>query len=283
MTELVELPNLVTLDLSYNDLAGTLFEGFRGLQTLRLQNNVLTGTIPINFFDNESVMQQLNIGSNAMNGTVPGEVGLASKLTGLYLFDNEFSGSIPVLGNMPLRFFQGYSNNFTGILPFDLFLGVWATTITEWWVYDNQLTGELSQTLGLFPNLRDFRVGQNQLTGTIPASTYTLARLFRLELNDNLLTGGVERSIRDLTSLETFDVSGNALNGTLPEEIAQIPVLRNVQVQANLISGTIPTDLCFLNTMEFLVADCLPEFDPPTECFCCTSCCARDTGVCVTY
>jgi Leucine-rich repeat (LRR) protein len=284
VTELVELPELVFLDLSHNGLGGTLFDGYRELQTLQLQNNALTGTIPTNFFDDESVMQRLNVGSNFLNGTIPGEVGLASKLTGLYLFDNDLTGNIPVLGNMPLKFFQAYSNNFTGILPFDLFFGVWAGTITEWWVYENQLTGELSQNMGLFPNLRDFRIGQNRLVGTIPLSTYTLPRLFRLELNDNQLTGTIDRSIRDLISLETFDVSGNiGINGTVPEEIADISVLRNVLVQDTKLTGTIPTDLCFLPTMEILVADCLPEFSPPNECACCTTCCERDTNVCVTF
>jgi Leucine-rich repeat (LRR) protein len=270
-------------DLSHNGLSGTLDPVFKGLRTLNLQYNNLTGIIPSNFFDDQSVMRQLNIGSNRMNGTIPADIGFASQMTGLFVFENAFTGSIPNLGNMPLQVFQGQNNKFTGMLPFDLFYGTWAETIREWWAFDNQLSGPLSENLGLFPRLQDFRVGNNTLEGTIPVSTYDARRLFRLQVNDNLLTGPISPGIDGLSSLETFDVSGNQLTGTIPTEIGSLSSLQVVRTQFNLFTGVIPGDLCFLGSMEVLEADCLPETSPPTECFCCTSCCDRDRDVCVRF
>lgn len=283
VTELVQLPFLESLDLSHNELRGTLDNVFKGLKTLHLQSSLLTGTIPSNFFDNDSVMRQLNIGNNFMNGTLPGEVGLASQMTALYVFENNFVGSIPSLGNMKLRVFQGQGNIFQGMLPFDLFFGNWASTLQEWWAFDNQLTGTISTALGLLRNLQDFRVGRNNLEGPIPQSTYDLSRLFRFEVNENLLVGSIEPEIIGLSSLETFDVTYNALTGELPEELGQIATLKVVKTQNNLFSGLVPTDLCFQPAMEVLEADCLPEANPPVECVCCTSCCERGTDTCITY
>lgn len=283
VTELLQLPFLRSLDLSHNDLLGTLDTNFNQLQTLHLQYNAMTGTIPTSFFDAQSVMTRLNIGNNFMNGTLPSEVNLASQLTALYVFENNFVGTIPGLGKMPLQIFQGQGNIFDGPLPFDLFFGEWAETIQEWWVFDNQLTGMLSSSMGLLRNLQDFRVGNNFFQGPIPPSTYDLPNLFRFEVNDNELTGDIGSAISGLTSLEVFDVSGNALTGVLPEELGRLPNLVDVKTQNNLFSGTVPTDLCFLTTMEVLEADCLPEANPPIECFCCTTCCQRGTDTCVRY
>lgn len=283
VTELVQLPFLDSLDLSHNELDGTLDNVFKGLRTLHLQSNRLIGTIPNNFFDDESVMRQLNIGNNFMNGTLPGEVGLASKMTALYVFQNNFVGSIPSLGNMPLRIFHGHGNILQGAMPFDLFFGNWASTLQEWWAFDNQLTGTLSTALGLLRNLQDFRVGRNNLDGPIPQSAYDLSRLFRFEVNDNQLAGSIEPEISGMSSLETFDVTYNALTGELPDELGQIDTLKVVKTQFNLFSGVVPTDLCFQPAMEVLEADCSPEANPPVECVCCTSCCQRGTNRCTSF
>lgn len=279
----MNLPVLQSLDLSHNGLAGELSNVFKGLQTLHLQYNSMTGTIPTSFFDSQSVMTRINIGNNFMNGTLPGEVNLASQLSALYVFENNFVGTIPGLGKMPLQIFQGQGNIFNGPLPFDLFFGEWAETIQEWWVFDNQLSGELSASMGLLLNLQDFRAGNNFFKGPIPPSTYELPNLFRFEVNNNELTGAIDSAIGGLSRLEVFDVSRNQLTGALPEELGRLSNLAAVKTQNNLFSGTVPTDLCFLTSMEVLEADCLPEANPPIECNCCTTCCQRGTDTCVRY
>merc|ERR1712176_1233086 len=168
-------------------------------------------------------------------------------------FDNKFTGRIPVLGNMPLINFRAQGNQFTGMLPFDYsYAGTWADTLREWWVYDNRLTGSLSESLGFLTSLEDLRLNNNNLSGSIPDSITDLQRLFR------------------------FDAQSNALVGTVPEDIGTLPVLRDLRLQFNNLDGLIPTSLCFLESMEVLEADCLsPQVseEPKTDCYCCTTCC----------
>lgn len=264
VTELSQLPMLERLDLSHNGLKGTLSESFRSIKTLRLQYNNIEGKIPSNFFDDQSAMEELNIGANEMSGSIPSEVGLVSKMSNLYLFDNMFTGTIPVLGNMPLINFQAQENKFTGIMPFDYsYSGTWADTLREWWVYDNQLTGSLSESLSFLTSLEDLRINNNKLTGSIPESILDLKRLFRL------------------------DVHSNALTGTVPEGIGSLPVLRDVRLQFNSLDGIVPTSLCFLESMEVLEADCLApegsEDAPQTDCYCCTTCCNPKDVKCQFY
>jgi len=273
VTELAALPELEVLDLSHNGLRGQLHEDFRSLKTLRLQYNNLSGSIPSRFFDDKSTMRELNVGSNQMTGTIPSEVGLSSQMANLYIFENNFSGSIPVLGKMPLINFHAQSNDLKGMLPFDFhFSGPWPETLREWWVYDNQLSGPLSESLGFLSSLEDLRANNNQFSGSIPDSIGDLQRLFR------------------------FDVQSNYLTGTVPTGIGDLPELRDVRVQFNSITGVIPTSLCFLESMEVLEADCLPGPDreddfllmspqtkPEADCFCCTTCCNAKTEECIFY
>ncbi len=261
VTELTALPMLQVLDLSHNGLQGTISQGFRSLETLRLQYNAIRGTIPKHLFGSESVMREFNVGSNFMTGTIPDEVGLASFMTDLSLFGNKFTGSIPSLGNMPLVNFHAQQNALTGIMPFDYGLsGAWTKSLREWWVYDNKLTGSLSENLGFISNLEDIRMNNNELTGRIPESIQDLQRLFRLHLHSNSLTG------------------------TVPESIGSLPQLRDLRVQFNNLEGVVPTSLCFLESMEVLEADCLSfTGEPQTDCYCCTTCCNPDLGGCQFY
>mmetsp|Transcript_13690 Transcript_13690/g.34430 ORF Transcript_13690/g.34430 Transcript_13690/m.34430 type:complete len:821 (+) Transcript_13690:219-2681(+) len=261
VTELTVLPMLQVLDLSHNELQGTVSEGFGSLQTLRLQYNALQGNIPKNLFSSKSVMKELNIGSNFMTGTIPDEVGLASQMTDLYLFGNKFTGSIPRLGNMPIVNFHAQENDLSGVMPFDYgYDGPWTKTLQEWWVYDNKLTGPLSSNLGFVTNLEDMRVNNNELTGSIPESIEDLQRLFR------------------------FDLHMNSLTGTIPESIGSLPQLRDLRLQFNDFGGVVPSSLCFLESMEVLEADCLAFVgEPQTDCYCCTTCCNPDLGGCQFY
>jgi len=280
VTEITMLPELQVLDLSHNGLRGTLSDEFSKLQQLRLQYNAITGTIPNDFFPPNSTMREFNVGSNFMDGTLPRDMGLSTQLTSLMVFRNKFQGIIPAIGKMPLVEFQGQSNEFNGLLPFDLgYDGTWPTALRSWWAYDNRLKGTIPQNIQFLQNLEDFRVNNNQLFGPIPESIQELKRLYR------------------------FEVQSNYLGGTVPAVMGDIPGLTTVKVQENRLTGVIPLSLCFLDSMEVLEADCiiptkleelqyagdlsnliLSSTKPPvTECYCCTACCNSVTGECVDY
>jgi len=310
------LPELQTLDLSNNDLEGSITDDFATLTKLNLQYNKLQGTIPESLFSEDSVMDELNVGSNRLSGSLPPMMGLAPNLGRLSVSDNELTGTIPPIGSMPLESFRGQNNFFVGILPFDYgYGGQWPETLKEWWTYNNRLSGSIPDGIGYISNLEDFRVAFNQLEGTLPGTVGNLDRLFRL------------------------DVSNNRLIGEIPEELGALASLTDVQVQFNSLIGEVPSSLCFLDTMFALEADCaftrteggvisqgnnrpprpsspedndpLPVFGsieeaveaareqedqgggayipppPPAitqvQCYCCTKCCNQATGTCMQF
>ena len=234
VTELLSLPELTVLDLCHNGLEGSVSEGFGNLTTVKLSNNAITGKIPTSLIGKESPLEMLDLGSNKISGTIPTGISLSISLRFLSLGNNELTGSIPILGNMPLEIFHAQDNNLVGILPFDYgYMGEWPSTLREWWVSDNYLTGYLPEGLGFLTSLEDFRVSGNYFKGAIPESIGTMDRLFRFEVDDNRLTG------------------------TIPEAITSMSSLQNVRVQFNGLTGTVPTDLCFLDSMASLEANCL--------------------------
>ena len=309
VNELSDLPYLEILDLSHNKLEGGLTEVFRTLTKLKLQHNKITGTIPLNFFGDTSPLDELNVGANHMEGPIPNTVGLSSKLKLLSVHDNAFTGTIPVLGNMPLEVFHGQNNLFEGILPFDYgYGGTWPNTLKEWLVHNNTLSGSIPEGIGFLSDLEDFRIHHNQFDGSIPESIVRLERLFR------------------------FEVQSNFLEGTIPESIGLLPALRDVRVQFNQLSGEVPPAMCLMDTMYTLEADCyfndagtirvvtednspdeiIPSFasleeavaaaraqgigvkTPPgaptpvpipkeVQCYCCTKCCNSETGDCLRF
>jgi len=181
---------------------------------------------------------------------------------------------------MPLRTFQGYTNQFTGPLPFDLdYGGVWPDTMRVCWAFENEITGSSTHNIWFLANLEELRLSDNQLTGTTPESTFELSNLFRLEVHSNFLSG------------------------TIPDEISNLSDLRNVKVQFNSFTGAIHISLYFLDSMEVLEVDCLPPKEdndnrsggtstvaPITTtttttqgCYCCTTYCNDVTEECVRW
>jgi len=159
VTDLLKLPYLDSLDLSHNSLEGSISEDFKTLKTLKLSHNEVSGSIPEGLFYEDSPLEELDIASNELTGTIPGTIGEANNLKIVKLSDNELGGTIPPLGNMPLETFHGDGNTLTGFLPFDYgYGGVWTSTLKEYWAYDNALTGTIPENIGFISELEDLRL-----------------------------------------------------------------------------------------------------------------------------
>jgi hypothetical protein len=258
VTELLSLPKLVDLTLSWNALTGTLVPEMAKLTTLELQENRLTGSLPALLFTPATALRRFHVGANALTGTIPVTISLATQLIGLFLFDNAFSGSIPgEIGQLPLQFFRIQGNMLTGSLPLTTNNINWLTTLQELWLHRNAFTGTIPMIVGSILPLLDLRLGDNQLTGTIPGAIYNLSQLFRLSLRNNEFSGSMSSRIGLLTNLEIVELQFNALTGTVPERTCDLERLTNLE------------------------ADCLPTANnPPNPCTCCTMCCNRQSLVC---
>ncbi len=117
--ELGSLTSLTTLDLSDNQLSGTIpdLSSLTSLTTLNFGDNQLSGTIPD--LTALTQLQTLNLRDNRLTGPIPEELGDFTQLELLYLDNNQLSGPIPAalgdLNQLDVARFAG--NSLTGCVP----------------------------------------------------------------------------------------------------------------------------------------------------------------------
>jgi hypothetical protein len=307
-TELLKLSNLQVLALSLNNLSGPIPSEYGGqFSTLDLYRNALTGSLPKQLFETNT-LEYFSVGHNDLTGTIAVEVDRATKMTTLFVFDNTLEGPLPTgLASIPLVAFRAQGNRFTGTIPFSLvgtLSSTWSSSLSQLWLQDNLLSGNIGQGIRWFVELLDLRLSGNLIGGSIPADVYNLTKLQSLHVSDNSLTGTLSTSLAKLANLtelllsenrfkgkiptEIFTLSkltqlhlgGNLLTGTISNNITQLTNVKSVEVQFSNFSGSVPSGLCELTSLQTLIADCLPYFASPNPCPCCTTCCNRDTKEC---
>jgi hypothetical protein len=104
-SELASLPYLQSISLQNNEFTGTLpwdvFGKMRLLVVIEMHFNRLTGSIPEFFWEEMTALQNLNFGGNKLTGTISTLLGRMTELFELRLFENDFVGSIPSeIGNL---------------------------------------------------------------------------------------------------------------------------------------------------------------------------------------
>lgn len=188
---------------------------------------------------------------------------------------------------------------------------------TDWLgLRGNHLSGTLASEIGLLSNLAFFIVGYNALSGTIPseigqatsmlewdawANNFrgtipeeiydSLNLMYALILGTNSLSGTISTSIGGLRQLSFLILRDNPnLTGTLPTEISKLSLLRRLDVDGTGMIGPVPDEVCSQRGEVYLAsfrADCLPLASQndtvPMFCpqRCCSKCCDRETGDCV--
>jgi hypothetical protein len=259
-------------------------EEYGRLETFEVAYNRLVGPIPeFMFRPTVSILERLNVGGNVLSGNLPLSLSFATNLKTLLIFDNLLTGEIPqVLGQLELESFQAQGNKLVGPLPLDSNNVVWASSLEQFWVQNNQLTGSLPTQVANFVRLEELRLSSNSMWETIPEALYDVSSLVRIHLDHNSFTGTISPRLNLLSSLEIFDVSSNSLIGPMAD-VSVLDNLEVIRVQFNQLSGQVPTSTCLLlegQNLEVLEADCLPSFNPPIICECCTLCCNPQTQAC---
>ncbi|KAK9150003.1 hypothetical protein Syun_008312 [Stephania yunnanensis] len=133
------------------------------------------------------------------------------------------------------------------------------TNITGIVLIGQNLTGELSNSLGNFTSLikldlsnnrigghipsslptttKQFFLSGNNFSGSIPDSFSSLTQLTDMSLSNNRLAGEIPDVFFTLSGLLTLDLSGNKLRGQLPPSLANLISLVTLNLQDNRISG----------------------------------------------
>jgi Leucine-rich repeat (LRR) protein len=186
---------------------------------------------------------------------------------------------------------QNWINKWDLTKPMNTWFGVLVNPsgcLTSLELRNNQLNGNIPNSIGLFDSLSNLYLSNNQLRDTIPNVFSNLKKLFEVDLSNNQLSGFIPNSITACTALAELRLNNNQLRGSIPSNIgnlqklnllllnnniltgripsslSQIPILTVLELQSNQITDTIPTDVVKKNSLYVLKLDnnlfygCLP-------------------------
>ncbi|KAK1381293.1 putative LRR receptor-like serine/threonine-protein kinase [Heracleum sosnowskyi] len=191
-------------------------------------------------FSSFPYLQTLHLSYCKLNGSIPYQIGMLSKLKYLSLPGNDLTGFIPSeLGNLTNLFILDLSkNNLTGSIPSDI--GTLSNLI-ELYLNDNRLTGTIPSALGSLNNLIAMDLSVNKLSGSLDLHDANLTHLESLDVSNNSLTGSIP--IFKCSGLQSLILSHNLLSGNIPKELGNCYSLVTLSLSSNNLSGSIPKEL----------------------------------------
>ncbi|RZR90943.1 hypothetical protein BHM03_00018954 [Ensete ventricosum] len=279
---ILKLPNLVTLDLSLNNLSGNIPVGITRMPTLKiliLAWNEFSGSIPPDFGSMAGV-QLLDLSYNKLTGPIPGAIGNLTSLLWLMLAGNNLTGEIPPeIGNCSSLMWLNLANNqlsgriapeisAIGKDPFPTFeanrreiLGVAAGSgeclAMKRWIPGSYPPFNFIYALMTRKTCRDTwdrllkGYGIFQFCANSSSGVRTLAISGYLQLAGNRLSGEIPPEIGRMRNFSMIQLSANRLSGRLPAEIAAVPLVL-LNVSHNGLSGGIPEEIGFLRCLSIL-------------------------------
>jgi len=233
-----ELKNLKQLDLSRNNLGGSLLDCLGNLSTLQLldvSDNQFTGNIASGPLTNLISLEFLSLSNNLF------EVPTSMK---------------PFLNHSSLKFFSSENNRlvtepaaFDNLIPkFQLVLFRLSSSPT-------------SEALNVIPDflyyqldLKALDLSHNNFTGMFPSWLLkNNTRLKQLYLSDNSFVGTLQLQDHPYSNMAELDISNNNMNGQISKDICLIfPNLRTLRMAKNGFTGCIPSCLGNISSLLFL-------------------------------
>jgi hypothetical protein len=210
-TNVSALTNLTLLDVSGNELSGTLPTELGHVDMLRnlvAPLNRFVGHLPtqlgaINSRAGVAELEELNLRASNLSGTLPTQLGRHSRLQSLDVRANGLSGTLP-------------------------------------W----QLASDGASLIALHAH------DNGRLSGTLPTQLGALSALRYLEVSRNELSGTLPPSLGSPPLLHALHVESNALSGSLPDEFVELPVLRTLRLANNRLVGQLPPNIGKLRTVR---------------------------------
>ncbi|PHT39029.1 hypothetical protein CQW23_22602 [Capsicum baccatum] len=247
-----EMGNLTNAKVFYafsNELFGpipaelgkmSVLGNLKNLNFLELSYNQLSGSIPSSL-GNLRNFQYLFLGDNNLTEEIPSSCCNLTSLKFLHLSRNNLKGKIlQCLGNISgLHYVTKSHNNLCGELPSAI------CNLTSLQILDlarNNLKGAIPQCFGnMSRHLEVLDIQHNDLTGTLPTTFSIGSALQSFNLHGNKPEGKIPRSLENCQRLEVLDLGDNLLNDTFPMWLGTLPELRVLSLKSNKLHGPIRT------------------------------------------
>ncbi|XP_045828099.1 receptor-like protein 6 [Trifolium pratense] len=278
-SDVLSLPNLQKLDLSYNydligqlpksnwsmplrylDLSSTSFSGeipysiaqLKSLTHLYLQECNLDGTIPLSLW-NLTQLTYLDLSENKLVGPIPNEITKHSKLSHVDLGSNMLSGTIPHwCYNLPSLLVLRLSNN-----HLTDFIGEFTTYSLHYLgLSNNNLHGHFPNSIFELQNLAGLDLSSTNLSGVVDFNQFSIFNILQsLNLShNNFLSINIDSKVESISSpyLAWLDLSFSNIN-SFPKFLARLPNLQSLDLSNNNIHGKIPKWFHkLLNSSEYI-------------------------------
>jgi Leucine-rich repeat (LRR) protein len=246
------LTRLTQLDMGFNMLTGSLpsaLTDIRVLNLLLMRNNRFSGNLDRAFnASKQPSLQTVQLNNNQLTGTIPAEV---FRLPGLQTFvalSNCFHGTLPTdacnateLNSLVL---DGLSSatSCRRTLPSGAYL------------LSRSVGGTLPKCLFQLPRLHTLHLSGNTFSGVIPSNVTLHEVLQDVTLSHNVLTGAIPSAFQQ-RRWSNFDLSYNRLTGSLHADFSTVGVVSNtsaVSLENNRLSGKIPSPLQQMRNVSML-------------------------------
>lgn len=215
---------------------------------INLANNNLTGSIPFEVFNLDS-LEVLDIRYNFdLEGKIPEEIGNLTNLKKFHIYGFNLDipdeiYSINSLEELSLYFVDGKTlsdniGNLTNLKHLKL---------------DN-FEGEIPSTVGNLTNLEVLDIWSWENNSLLPEEIGSCTNLTKLEINGGF-TGEIPGSLGNLTKLEELNLNSNNLTGVIPPEINNCDSLRMFRFEGNKIEGSLPVELFNIKNIEYIDGD----------------------------
>ncbi|MEA5005825.1 MAG: BACON domain-containing carbohydrate-binding protein [Rikenellaceae bacterium] len=224
--------DIIKLDLSHNNLKGTIPPDISGLTELT----------------------SLKLWFNELGGNIPAELSSLTKLEELILSGNSFSGKFPE-AMYSMKTLKYLTLSYLSI-NFDLSKAVnGLASLRQLYLDYVPLNTVIPAEISKLSDITQLSMRSCGLYGPIPEELYTLKHLESLALDNNEINGQLSSSVANLKKITNLSLANNVMSGRIPVQICALKELSSLMLFYNNFEGALPYALKFLPNWNKIIAE----------------------------